>query len=247
MLPFVRASGSRRARIVTALLLVGITAVPVSAPASAEPPRTHHLVVIGDSLTFGAEHFAKLRSRLVRTNRWRSVTMHAIVGMTIPDGIRALKKMKKRTPTTILVALGTNDVLSQRNRGYPAQAIDSFMTAAGDRPVLWMNVEFSTTRRDWRSRGGRFNTELRRARARWSNLQVSDWSTHFEPTGPSRFISDGIHLTISGYKTRANFIMSELKSWAATVDASVTTTTTLPAEQSPDEPTDPTTTIPATP
>lgn len=189
---------------------------------------THHVYVIGDSLTVGPELFASLSRRVTRTMRWNSAIVNAKVGRTIPQGITVLKKARFRSPTAIVVALGTNDMLSRRETSYPAQAIDDFMRAANGKPVLWMNLEFAHTRPDWRSRGNRFNKELRKARSRWSNLHIADWDKYFTPKGPSRFIQDGIHLTVTGYKTRTSFMVSQLNTWAEQLWATTTTTTTAP-------------------
>jgi lysophospholipase L1-like esterase len=193
------------------------------------PTRTHHIYIIGDSLTVGPQMFASLSRRVTRTKNWSSTRVNAKVGRTIPQGITVLKKVRFRTPTAIVVALGTNDVLSRREASYPRRIIDNFMQAAQGRPVLWMNVEFSRTRPDWRSRGVRFNRELRKATSRWPNLQIADWDKHFSPKGPSRFIQDGIHLTVSGYKTRTSFMVAQLNSWSLRLWNQSTTTTTVPA------------------
>lgn len=193
---------------------------------SPSPSPTHHVYVIGDSLTVGPQLFASFSRRVTRTKNWNSAIVNAKVGRTIPQGITVLKRARFRTPTAIVVALGTNDVLSRRESSYPARAIDNFMRAAQGKPVLWMNLEFSRTRPDWRSRGNRFNKELRRATSRWPNLQIADWDRHFSPKGPSRFIQDGIHLTVSGYKTRTSFMVRQLNGWASRLWMQSTTTTT---------------------
>lgn len=191
---------------------------------------THHVYIVGDSLTVGPELFASLSRRVTRTKKWNSTLVNAKVGRTIPQGISVLKRARFRQPTAILVALGTNDVLSRREASYPAQAIDNLMRAAQGKPVLWLNLEFAHTRPDWRSRGVRFNRELRRATTRWPNLQIADWDRHFVPNGPSRFIQDGIHLTVSGYRTRTSFMVAQLNDWADRLwNQSTTTTTTVVA------------------
>lgn len=190
------------------------------------PSPTHHVYVIGDSLTVGPQLFASLSRRVAKTKNWNSAIVNAKVGRTIPQGITVLKRTRFRTPTAIVVALGTNDVLSRREASYPARAIDNFMRATQGKPVLWMNLEFDRTRPDWRSRGVRFNRELKKATSRWPNLQIADWDKHFSPKGPSRFIQDGIHLTVSGYKTRTSFMLTQLNGWASRLWIQSTTTTT---------------------
>jgi hypothetical protein len=94
-------------------------------------------------------------------------------------------------------------------------------------PVLWVNLEFSQTgRKDWRARGVRFNKELRLAKLRYPNLTIADWNTAFTPKSKSRFINDGVHLTVSGYKTRSSFMVPAIYSFgSAIVNASTTTST----------------------
>lgn len=189
-------------------------------------PTTHHVYIVGDSLTFGAKHFASLTRRVATTRKWTSTIVNAKPGRSISQGIEVIKKAKLRNPTAIVVALGTNDLLSQRSPSYPAIAIDRFMKAANGRPVLWLNIEFSTTRPDWRSRGVRFNRELRKAKSRWPNLEIADWDKFFVSQKASRFVQDGIHLTVSGYRTRASFMVAQLNNWAALLVDQTTTTTT---------------------
>jgi hypothetical protein len=191
--------------------------------------KTHHLYIIGDSLTVGPELFASLSRRVNRTKRWNNVIVDAQVGRSISQGTKVLRQVNFPTPTAFVVALGTNDLLSRRESSYPSKAINRLMRAANGRPVLWLNVEFASTRRDWRSRGVRFNKELRRAKKRYPNLEIADWDKHFAPKGPSRFIQDGIHLTVSGYKTRTTFMIAELNDWAQHLwEQSTTTTTQVP-------------------
>jgi hypothetical protein len=95
-------------------------------------------------------------------------------------------------------------------------------------PVLWVNTEFSALgRRDWIGRSVRFNKALVKAQARWPQLRIADWNTSFTPKASSRFIADGVHLTVSGYKTRATFMVNALRTYGMqVVDASTTTTST---------------------
>ena len=108
-------------------------------------------------------------------------------------------------------------------------------------PVLWVNTEFSALgRRDWVSRSVRFNKALVKAQDRWPELRIADWNKSFTPKAASRFIADGVHLTVSGYKTRASFMVKALSTYGTEViNASTTTTSTTTT------PTTTTTTIPA--
>lgn len=131
--------------------------------------------------------------------------------------------------TAIVLALGTNDVISRREPAYPAAVIEQVMHASQGLPVLWVNTDFSPTGRgDWRFRSRRFNRALRDAQAEWPNLEIADWYTFFTPRGKARFIADGVHLSVSGYKLRAQFTESQVRKFGnRIVDATTTTTTSL--------------------
>lgn len=231
----------------TAPLAISSTSSALS-PNQDRAPTTHHVYIVGDSLTFGAKHFASLTRRVATTRKWTSTIVNAKPGRSISQGIEVIKKAKLRNPTAIVVALGTNDLLSQRSTSYPAIAIDRFMNAANGKPVLWLNIEFSPTRPDWRSRGVRFNRELRKAKSRWPNLEIADWDKFFVSRQASRFVQDGIHLTVSGYRTRASFMVAQLNIWAdLLMDQTTTTTTTTSSTVVPTSSTDsPTSSTPET-
>ena len=112
-------------------------------------------------------------------------------------------------------------------------------------PVLWVNLEFSQTgRSDWRSRGVRFNKELRAAKLRYPNLTIADWNTAFTPKSKSQFINDGVHLTVSGYKTRCSFMVPAISSFGTSiVNATTTTSTSTTTTSTTVEPTTTTTSV----
>ena len=129
--------------------------------------------------------------------------------------------------TAIVVALGTNDMLSRTESWYPRWVIDRVMSTTLEIPVLWVNLKYSDTRPNWKSRGNRFNKELRLAKLRYPTLTIADWNSSFIPKSASRFIADGVHLTVSGYRTRASFLIPTIaKFGTAIVNATTTTTTT---------------------
>ena len=121
-------------------------------------------------------------------------------------------------------------MISKPETWYPRWVIDTVMQKTRGIPVLWVNLEFSQTgRSDWRARGVRFNKELRSAKLRYPNLAIADWNTAFTPVSKSRFIEDGVHLSVSGYKTRSNFLVPAISSFGTMiVNASSTTTTSAP-------------------
>ena len=185
------------------------------------------LYVVGDSLTVGTEAFGSLSKKVNALGIWTNVTMDAKVGRKASLGASVIRKGVSSSTTAIVVALGTNDMISKPETWYPRWVIDIVMQNTRGLPVLWVNLEFSQTgRKDWRARGVRFNKELRLAKLRYPNLTIADWNTAFTPKSKSRFINDGVHLTVSGYKTRSSFMVPAIYSFgSAIVNASTTTST----------------------
>ena len=229
----------------TALTLFGIFAVPV---ATASRPAIGlngqgTVLVVGDSLTFGANYFGRLAVKAQGTNIWTNVVLDAKNGRKATVGAKVIANRLTNSTTAIVVALGTNDMISKSESWYPSYAIDTVMQQAGDLPVLWVNLEFSPTgRADWRARGVRFNRALRAATNRYPNLVIADWNTFFTPKRQSRFVADGVHLTVTGYKTRTSYFINQMRLFGQRiVEATTTTTSTTTSTTSTT-----TTTVPAT-
>lgn len=221
---------------VSAALIVG--AGLSQSRAEAAPAGT--LLVVGDSLTVGASVLGKFSGSQRSVRRaWKKVVIDAKVGRTARQGSRVVSSRVRTTrASAVMVALGTNDLMGRRTAREVRVLIDSVMTAAGNRPVLWVNVEFGTLpARERPARARMFNTELKRAAKRWSNLRVADWNRSFSPSGRSRFLADGVHLTTSGYKTRAAFFAREAASFRTWIDTVLNSTTTSITTTSDPEPT----------
>jgi hypothetical protein len=226
----------------TALTLIGIFIAPV---ATASRPAIGlngqgTVLVVGDSLTFGANYFGRLAVKAQGTNIWTNVVLDAKNGRKATVGAKVIANRLTNSTTAIVVALGTNDMISKSESWYPSFAIDTVMQQAGDLPVLWVNLEFSPTgRADWRARGVRFNRALRAATNRYPNLVIADWNTFFTPKGQSRFVADGVHLTVTGYKTRTSYFVNQMRLFgqriveATTTTTSTTTSTTSPTSTTP--------------
>jgi lysophospholipase L1-like esterase len=185
------------------------------------------LYVVGDSLTVGTEAFGSLTTKVSALGTWTNVVMDAKEGRKASLGASVIRKGISSSTTALVIALGTNDMISKPETWYPRWVIDIVMQNTRGLPVLWVNLEFSQTgRRDWRARGVRFNKELRLAKLRYPNLTIADWNTAFTPKSKSRFINDGVHLSVSGYKTRSSFMVPAIYSFgSAIVNASTTTST----------------------
>lgn len=205
--------------------------------ADAAPAGT--LLMVGDSLTVGATELGKFSGaqRSVR-GAWKSVVVDAKVGRTARQGATLLPGALRRSKAqAVVVALGTNDMMGRRTAAETSDLIDGVMRAAGGRPVLWVNVEFGPLpARERPARARMFNSQLVRAERRWENLRVADWNSWFTPNGRSRFVADGVHLTASGYETRAAYYAREVTSFRRWIDTvlhttsttSTTTTATIP-------------------
>ena len=192
------------------------------------------LLFIGDSLTVGTNAFGSPKVQSTAIATWTKVTIDAKVGRKASVGADVLARSLTKKTTAIVIALGTNDMISRTETWYPRWVIDTVMMNTNNQPTLWINLKFSPTGRgDWRLRATRFNTELRRAQTRWPNLYIANWNKFFNPTSKSRFIADGVHLTVSGYKTRSAFLNREILAFGnaiidATTSTSTTTTSTTP-------------------
>ena len=186
------------------------------------------LLVVGDSLTVGTEAFGSLSAKVNSLGTWTNVLMDAKVGRKASLGASVIEKDLTASTTALVIALGTNDMISKPETWYPRWVIDTVMQKTRGLPVLWVNLEFSQTGRgDWRARGVRFNKELRLATLRYSNLTIADWNTAFTPKSKSRFIEDGVHLSVSGYKTRSAYLVPTISSFGkAIINATTTTSTT---------------------
>lgn len=225
----------KMAVLATALILLGVTVAPMASAAkpSIGPNGQGTVLIVGDSLTFGANYFGKLATRAQATNIWTKVVLDAKNGRKATVGAKVIADRLTDTTTAIVVALGTNDMISKSESWYPDYAIDTVMEQAGALPVLWVNLEFSPTgRADWRSRGARFNRALRNATGRYPNLIVADWNKFFTPKGQSRFVADGVHLSVTGYKTRTTYFITKMTEFAQLIISATSTTTSDPTTSS---------------
>lgn len=231
----------RRASILGAFLVTASALAPyASVQATPNAPGIGlngqgTLLVVGDSLTVGADAFGSLGIKLQALGTWNKALVDARVGRTANAGSVVLEKRVTRATTAIVIALGTNDMISKTQPSYPKWVIDRVMSKSKGRPVLWVNLEFADkTRPDLEIRARRFNKELRRAANRWPNLFISDWNSAFVPNKSSRFIADGVHLTVAGYRTRTKYLVPNVLSFgslivnASTTTSTTTTSTTVP-------------------
>ena len=215
------------ALLVLALAIISPTSDATAKSQSINANGQGNLLIIGDSLTLGADAFGSLAAKIRKTRKWTSVSINTGVGRKASVGADMLPDKILNHTTAIVIALGTNDMMSRTESWYPRWVIDRVMANTLDIPVLWVNLKFSDTRLNWKSRGNRFNRELQKAKLRYPTLTIAEWNTSFIPKSGSRFIEDGVHLTVSGYRTRASFLIPVISKFGtAIVNATSTTTST---------------------
>lgn len=154
-----------------------------------------HVLVIGDSLTFGAQQ----RGLGEGPGTWK---IDAVIGRTTNEGVTAAKKADLSDLDQVIVALGTNDYLD--DEATYATRIDAMMAALGpDVPVTWVNVDTGTTKLAPAADG--VNAALTAAANRFGNLEIADWSGYMAgQEGQDKLrAGDGVHYTSAGYDLRA--------------------------------------------
>lgn len=180
--------------------------------------RPGALFILGDSLCVGAEIFGKLSTSVKATSKWSAVISDCKEGRRALDGLSILtKSLDTRSDYTgVVVALGTNDLLSRREKAYPAWIIEQMMSRAKGRPVLWVEVTYGGIHPDYVGRAKRFNTALADATKKYPNLSIAPWFAAY-PSKTRSWERDGIHPTVSGYRTRAAFLSKEITTFASFV------------------------------
>ena len=224
----------RRAALLLAVAMLGLftarTGTAAAGTRAAPASSTGTLLFVGDSLTEGATVLGGLQTLTVAKGPWKRVVIDYKRGRRVTDALSVVRRRLSadRSVTAVVLALGTNDMLSRGEPWYPKSVIDRMMAETRGLPVLWVNLSFDGRIRPiQRARATVFNRELVAATSAWNTLKVADWQKSFVPRGPSRFIVDGIHLTTSGYRTRASWTSSRIADFGTwTSDRTSTTTTT---------------------
>ncbi len=221
------------ASVVTAAsLLVGLGLAAIAGPASAtaNPPTT--LLVLGDSLTWGTNYFAKSQARLAAANNFNVVLVDSrwgrrISGLTSTrySGNAALKQLIADgvRPTAVIVALGTNDVAMFTKRREYVTLIQELMTTIGNVPVAWVNVHRIDSTNTMRQ-SQRFNAAIGQVLANYPLASVFDWA-QIAKSNPKVVDPDKIHLTPLGHEVRTKVYL-EIAATLAQRASDMTTTTT---------------------
>lgn len=218
--------------VTTASLLVGLGLAAIADPASAtaNPPST--LLVLGDSLTWGANYFSKSQARLAAANNFDVVLVDSrwgrrVSGLTSTrySGNAALKQLIADgvRPTAVIVALGTNDVALFTKRREYVTLIQELMTTIGNVPVAWVNVHRIDSTNTMRQ-SQRFNAAIGQVLANYPLASVFDWA-QIAKSNPKVVDPDKIHLTPLGHEVRTKVYL-EIAATLAQRASDMTTTTT---------------------
>jgi lysophospholipase L1-like esterase len=168
-------------------------------------PVAGRVVVVGDSLTVGAEE--NLR-RLAELHGF-TLELSAAIGRQIQSGVEELRRLDAPSAELVVVALGTNDAAQPGFDGaVAAERIDEALAATGGAPVAWVNVY-----RDPGTAAGDaaqvFNAALLEAASRHATLTTLDWAA-FVRTHPDVMADDRVHHTWEGYVARSRWLRDEI-------------------------------------
>jgi len=229
----------RTATIVAVALLAAVSSSAVQSPVAAtsydakpQPPKTT-LVVLGDSITWGANYFTKTQTRMsaagnfesVVVDGWWSRRIGGIVSTTY-SGTNTYRKLVDGgvRPTAVIVGLGTNDVYFLSKRREYAALIRELMDTIGPIPVVWYNVNrVESPTMIVRSR--LFNDTLARVLTDYPLASIYDWSDLAKANSHVTAF-DKIHLTPTGYEVRTVKYLESAAVLAQRASDMTTTTTT---------------------
>lgn len=169
-----------------------------SAGATTTTP-TRPVLVLGDSLTVGAELWGGLEATLAQAG-WRAEIV-ADDGRAVDWGLEQVRE-RDRVPDVVVVGLGTNPGGSAETFADDAATLVAELRARGATTVVW-----------WPP--GDVSDEDRVARAAalrsaaGGSLVVPDWPTELA-AHPDWLARDDIHLTEDGYRGLTAFLRDEL-------------------------------------
>ena len=183
----------RRRWVLGVALLAAVVAVSGCSDATSEP----RVLVIGDSLTVGAE--------LGGLGGDGSITVDAREGRTTDEAVEVAAAANLDGYEQVIVALGTNDYLDSAAE-FGAR-IDNMMAVLGSEvPVTWVNVDTGTA--TLAPAAGGVNAALDAAPQRYANLAVADWNAYLagRTDGDELRAGDGVHDSAAGYRVRAEWM-----------------------------------------
>ena len=218
--------------------VVSSSAIASPLPASATSPRTiaaeepaipgqsscHSVVHIGDSTSEGLTS-----TNYLPNPKDRSEAQYARVGAATSyfaiSGARSIDETFEGEPNASeaalawkgegfrgcwVFALGTNDAADIFVGGSvdERERIERMMSAAGNEPVLWVNVKSLVPSGPYAEENMlAWDEALLDLCPRYPNMRVYDWASDVKDAW---FIDDGIHFTTPGYRARARLIADAL-------------------------------------
>ena len=240
---------NKKSLIAKLLFVAFIFAVTIGAGSSTPftPNTSPSLLILGDSITWGTDYFAKAQKLVAGDGQWANVVIDGQysrrVAFPTPNtsirmsGVKSYLKLKDAglKPDAVIVALGSNDVALETKSEVYEKIIRDLMNTIGNVPVTWLTVN----RRDTKAIAARsviFNKILIKMTAEYPNLVLSDWYSVIN-SNLKLMAWDKVHLTPTGYAIRAKSYQSLARDiyeryWIATLPTTTTTavtTTTTPA------------------
>ena len=218
-------------------------AAGISTPST--PNTAPSLLILGDSITWGTEYFAKSQKLIAADAQWTNIVIDGQYSRRIAfptpnastkySGVKTFKKLSDGglKADAVIVALGSNDVAIETKEAVYETVIRDLLTTIGNVPVTWLTVN----RRDTPAIAKRsvlFNQVLVRIAPEYPNLVLEDWYSSIAKR-PKWMAWDKVHLTPKGYQARAKLhqrLARELydRHIIATTPTTTTTTTVPPTE-----------------
>jgi lysophospholipase L1-like esterase len=164
------------------------------------------LLDLGDSLSVGTAPYLRKRLRDYRIDGLHDVGLHAY------DAAAIVARSPASLPPVLVISAGTND--DPRIVSTFIRAVSRVVTAAGGRRcVVWPTIVRPP------AVGATYdglNRALSRAAARHRNLVLVDW-VGMVRRHRSWLASDGVHVTVAGYRARAAAIATAVATRCAPV------------------------------
>ena len=241
---------NRKSLIAKLLSVAFAFAISIGAGSSTPftPDASPSLLIIGDSITWGTDYFAKAQKLVAGDGQWANVVVDGQysrrVAFPTPNtsirmsGVKSYLKLKAAglNPDAVIVALGSNDVAMESKIKVYEKIIRDLMDTIGNVPVTWLTINRRDTKRI-HTRSVIFNSVLIKLTAEYPNLVLSDWYSVIN-SNLKLMAWDKVHLTPTGYTVRAKSYQSLARDiyeryWVAaaptTTTTAVTTTTTTVA------------------
>jgi len=242
-----------RFRRAIALAISGCVVLGAGISTPSTPQSGPSILILGDSITWGTEYFAKSQKLIAADAQWINIVIDGQysrrVAFPTPNastkfsGVKTFKKLSDSglKADAVIVALGSNDVAIETKESSYEIVIRDLLKTIGNVPVTWLTVN----RRDTPAIAKRsvlFNEVLVRIASEYPNLVLEDWYSSIAKR--SKWMAwDKVHLTPTGYQARAKLhqrLARELFDRYIIATTPTTTTTTTVAT------TVPPTTVPTT-